>query len=44
MYAWLVPSRLKFSLLINYLLEKRLGYARGEDGMGSFLPSRHPLR
>ena len=40
-------------ILINYLLGKRLGYARGEDrkargGEGlspfSFLPSRHPLR
>ena len=30
---WLVPSRLKLSLLINYLLGKRLGYARGEDGI-----------
>ena len=26
------PVVLKLSLLINYLLAKRLGYARGEDG------------
>ena len=33
---WVVPDSSpvvsKLSLLINYLLRKRLGYARGEDG------------
>ena len=36
------PVVFKLSLLINYLLGKRLGYARGEDGKargGETLPS-----
>ena len=43
------PVVSKLSLLINYLLGKRLGYVRGEDGKArggeslSLLPSRHPL-
>ena len=53
---WVVPDSSpvvsKLSLLINYLLRKRLGYARGEDGKArggkmsspfSLLSFRHPL-
>ena len=42
------PVVSKLSLLINYLLGKRLGYARGEDGKArggeslSLLPSSFP--
>ena len=42
------PVVSKLSLLINYLLGKRLGYARGEDGEArggeslSLLPSSFP--
>ena len=42
------PVVSKLSLLINYLLGKRLGYARGEDGKArggeslSLLPSCFP--
>ena len=32
------PVVSKLSLLINYLLGKRLGYARGEDGKARLIP------
>ena len=54
---WVVPDSSpvvsKLSLLINYLLRKRLGYARGEDGkargrkmssLPSFFPSSPSLK
>ena len=38
------PVISKLFLLINYLLGKRLGYARGEDGKASSFPSSPSLK
>ena len=37
------PVVSKLSLLINYLLGKRLGYARGEDGKASIPFVKEPV-
>ena len=42
-FTWLVPKRLKLSLLINHLIGKRLGYAGGQDGKARVFPFFLPV-